>query len=71
MLRCLRECDLLYQIPVIALTTSTSSHDREAIEALGVDYYVVKSFNLDLYMKIGQLIKEVLTAQEQTRGTQA
>src|SRR5215470_3279004 len=28
----LRECDLLYQIPVIALTTSISSRDREVME---------------------------------------
>ena len=67
----LRERDALHEVPVIALTTTASPYDRAAMEALGIDHYVVKSFNLDLYMKIGQLIKEVLIAQEQTRGTEA
>jgi len=39
------------------------------MEALGVNHYVVKPFTLDAYMKVGQLIKEVLAAQQPTKGT--
>jgi len=44
----LREQDLLHQIPVIALTTTSSSYDRAAMEALGIDHYdVVGEFRGD------------------------
>jgi hypothetical protein len=39
------------------------------MEALGVNSYVVKSFPLDGYLYIGQLIKEVLIATQQTKET--
>ena len=65
----LRERAILPQMPVIVLTGSTASRDRVIMETLGVTSYVVKSFTLDGYLYIGQLIKEVLTATQQTRGT--
>ncbi len=64
MLQRLRESDVLHQIPVIALTTSSAPYIRAVMEALGIDYYVVKSFNVDVYMQIGQLIKEILTGKQ-------
>jgi len=64
----LREQRVLHQIPVIALTTTSSSYDRAAMEALGIDHYVVKPFNLDAYMQVGQLIKAVLTARQPPSG---
>jgi CheY-like chemotaxis protein len=67
----LRESNVLPQMPVIALTSSTAPHDRALMEALDIDYYIVKSFNLDGYMHLGQLIKEVLTTPQKTRRTEA
>ncbi len=64
MLQQLRKSDVLHQIPVIALTASSAPYTRAVMEALGVDYYVVKSFNIELYMQIGQLIKEILTGKQ-------
>ena len=67
----LRERNVLPQMPVIAFTTSTAPHDRVIMEALGVASYVVKSSDLARYLQVGQLIKEVLEATQQTREVEA
>ena len=54
---------------VMRSTRFRSLPSRAAMEALGVNHYVVKPFTLDAYMKVGQLIKEVLAAQQPTKGT--
>jgi DNA-binding response OmpR family regulator len=62
LLRRLRKQHILPHMPVIALTDSTAPQDRTSMAALGVDYYIVKSFTLAGFLALGQLIKEVLTA---------
>src|SRR5215813_6399845 len=68
-LQLLRERNVLQQIPVIVLTTSDAPLDRLAMEALHIDRYVVKSSDLDTFMHIGEIIKEVLAEKQNVRGT--
>ena|SRR5262245_38874639 len=67
-LQLLRERNVLQQIPVIVLTTSDAPLDRLAMEALHVDRYLVKSPDLDTFMQVGQIIKELLATKQHMRG---
>jgi len=68
-LRLLQEGNVLQQIPVIVLTTSNTLHDRAVMEVLHVNRYVVKSPDLDTFMQVGQIIKELLATKQRMRGT--
>lgn len=62
-LRCLQERHCLQQMAVIVFSTSGAAYDRQSLEALPVDRYVVKSSNLETFMQIGQIVKDVLAIQ--------
>ena len=47
--------------PVIVISSSDSMQDRERMAALQVAYYFKKPSGLDEYMKLGQIILDVLT----------
>jgi CheY-like chemotaxis protein len=66
-LQVLQGHNTLQQVPVIVFSTSNASPDHAALEALPVDRYVVKSSDLNTFMQIGQVIKEVLTANRGER----
>jgi CheY-like chemotaxis protein len=67
----LREGRALRQVGVIIFSTSNHPHDRAAAEALHVDRYVVKSSDLATFMAVGEVIKEVLAAQQRARKAEA
>jgi len=46
-------------IPVIIVTSSEAATDREAMARLGVDRYFRKPTNLEEFMSIGRVVKEV------------
>jgi CheY-like chemotaxis protein len=49
------------RVPVVILTSSDSPRDREAAIALGASAYVSKPSNLDEFLKLGSLFKEMVT----------
>lgn len=46
--------------PVIIVTSSNSTKDRNRVAALGVDEYFRKPPDFDEFMKLGKIVKEVL-----------
>jgi DNA-binding response OmpR family regulator len=48
------------QVPVVVLSSSTSSHERAIIEKFGIRKQIVKSIDLKEFLKIGPIIKELL-----------
>jgi CheY-like chemotaxis protein len=67
-LRSLQGHDALRGVPVIVFSTSSSPPDRAAVGALPVARYVVKSSDLDTFMQIGQIIKDMLTVSDSSAG---
>ena len=48
---------------VIAMSTSDSAEDRERMARLGADRYFHKPWDYDEFMKLGQLIDELLKSR--------
>lgn len=53
----------LARVPVAVFTSSDSPRDRDAVHSLGIAHYVRKPSNLDAFLGIGKLIKEILTKE--------
>jgi CheY-like chemotaxis protein len=60
-LRAMRACPAFAAVPVVVLTSSSSPRERATFEALGVARHVTKSIELDAFMSIGHVVKEVLS----------
>ncbi|MGA8026659.1 MAG: response regulator [Bryobacteraceae bacterium] len=58
-------------IPVLIVTSSDSPKDRAMAERLGAANYFQKPPDLDRFMKIGALVKEILAATSCDRGQSA
>jgi len=56
----LRENERLSNIPVIILTSSDSPRDRVVASELGATRYLRKPSNLDQFLNLGAVFKEVL-----------
>jgi DNA-binding response OmpR family regulator len=48
------------QVPLVVLSSSTSSHERAKIEKFGIRRQIVKPVELQEFLKIGWIIKELL-----------
>jgi CheY-like chemotaxis protein len=59
-IRRLRASERCGQVPVIVLTASDSPADRQAAEKNAVLHYFRKSANVENYLEIGMLIRQVL-----------
>jgi chemotaxis family two-component system response regulator Rcp1 len=46
--------------PVIVITSSDASRDRERMEALGVARYFRKPLDLDAFLQLGLVVREVM-----------
>ncbi|HEY3840468.1 MAG TPA: response regulator, partial [Bryobacteraceae bacterium] len=46
--------------PVIVISSSEASQDRERMEALGVARYFRKPLDLDAFLELGLVVREVL-----------
>jgi CheY-like chemotaxis protein len=60
-IRRLRASGRCRQTPVIVLTASESPRDRETAERNAVLHYFKKSPNIEAYMRLGPLVKNVLS----------
>jgi CheY-like chemotaxis protein len=59
-LRRLRKSSRCANVPVIVVTSSDAPSDREEVESLGASRYFLKPQNIDEYMKLGSIVREVL-----------
>jgi CheY-like chemotaxis protein len=64
----LRETADLRQVPVVVLTSSDSPRDRLAANRLGVTKFLRKPSNLEQFLSLGAVFKELL--EQTTSGTQ-
>jgi CheY-like chemotaxis protein len=55
------------EVPVVILSSSSSPHERAEIEKFRIVRYIVKPVELEEFLKIGWLIKELL-AESRTGG---
>jgi CheY-like chemotaxis protein len=61
-LRRLRQSRRCANAIVIVSSTSTSPKEQEEVKRLGANRYFVKPSELDEFMKLGDLIRELFTA---------
>ena len=59
-LKMIRSSPRLAHVPVAILTSSDSPRDRHAVDELGVTRYIRKPSELEAFMDIGKVIKELL-----------
>jgi CheY-like chemotaxis protein len=55
--------------PVIVVTSSTAETDRTAVRRLGAEAYFEKPTSLAAYMELGEVVKRILRAAEDGRGS--
>jgi CheY-like chemotaxis protein len=61
-LRAIREKETFSNVPVAIVSSSASPQDRHETDKLGVDRYITKPPNLEEFLKIGQIFRELLFA---------
>jgi chemotaxis family two-component system response regulator Rcp1 len=59
-LRAIRERETFSNVPVAIVSSSASPQDRHETDKLGVDRYITKPPNLEEFLKIGQIFRELL-----------
>jgi CheY-like chemotaxis protein len=59
-LRRLKKSPRCADVPVIVVTSSDAPSDRAEVARLGATRYFLKPQNIDDYMKLGSIVKEVL-----------
>lgn len=59
-LKQLRNSSRAGRIPVIVVTSSSAEVDRTAVQDLGADAYFQKPADLRSYMKLSEIVREVL-----------
>lgn len=70
-LRAIRERQTFSNVPVAVVSSSASPHDRAETGKLGVDRYIRKPSDLEEFLKIGQLFKELLFTRSSREDTKA
>ncbi len=59
-LQAIREGKIFSDVPVAIVSSSASPQDRHETGKLGVDRYITKPPNLEEFLKIGQIFRELL-----------
>jgi CheY-like chemotaxis protein len=59
-LQAIRQSRHLSKIPVVITSSSSSPHDRAKTEHLVVERYIMKPLDLDDFLQIGAVVKQVL-----------
>ena len=60
-LRAIRESGDLAKVPVAIVSSSASPQDLAKTQSLGVQRYITKPPDLDAFLQIGQILREMLT----------
>jgi CheY-like chemotaxis protein len=56
----LRRTTALPRVPIVVLTSSDSPRDRQAVKQLGVTRFLLKPSNLEQFLGLGAVFKELL-----------
>ena len=59
-LQAIRSSRFMADVPIAIVTSSVSSKERDRILSLGVRYYIAKPADLDEFLDIGTVIREML-----------
>ncbi len=59
-LKAIRESQSFYNVPVAVVSSSASPQDRAETSKLGADRYIRKPSDLEEFLEIGQIFKELL-----------
>ena len=59
-LQAIRSSRFMADVPIAIVTSSISSKERDRIISLGVNYYIAKPTDLDEFLDIGILIRDML-----------
>ena len=70
-LRAIRERETFSNVPVAVVSSSASPQDRDETGKLGVDRYIRKPSDLEEFLKIGQIFKELLFTRSSREDTKA
>ena len=60
----IRQTEALSEVPVVVLTSSAAPLERSQVEQLRVARFITKPPDLATYLKIGEVLKEVLLGSE-------
>ncbi|MBL8213583.1 MAG: response regulator [Bryobacterales bacterium] len=60
LLRLIREHEACGQVPVVVMTSSDAPHDRERVKALGAAYYFRKPTDLEEFLGLGRVVRELM-----------
>lgn len=63
-LAAIRQNEHLADVPVAVVTSSAAAVDRSQVELLGVERFITKPPDLGEFLKIGEVLKEVLLGGE-------
>jgi CheY-like chemotaxis protein len=63
-LKRIRESSACADIPVVVFSSSDAANDKQAAYKLGVSRYVRKPSNLDGFLQIGRVLKELLEERD-------
>ena len=69
-LKAIRESQSFYNGASGGVSSSASPHDRAETSKLGVDRYISKPSDLEEFLKIGQIFKELLFTHSPREDTQ-
>jgi|SRR5579883_234100 len=59
-----RRSDKCRAIPVLVVTSSDSTHDRAEAAELGAHHYFRKPSSYDEYLKVGEVLRDILSSRE-------
>jgi CheY-like chemotaxis protein len=62
----IRGNERLERIPVVVFTASESPRDRQEMAALGVDHYLTKPPDLEQFMQVGEMIRQLLEKERRS-----
>jgi CheY-like chemotaxis protein len=60
-LRVIRESPVFAKVPVAVLSSSSSPREREQLSAFNIRQFIVKSPDLEEYLKVGSIVSTLLT----------
>ena len=64
----LRSTGTFANVPIVVLTSSDSPRDRDAAIELGATRFLRKPSDLDQFLQLGAVFKELLTTAKQNQG---
>jgi CheY-like chemotaxis protein len=66
-LQAIRKSDSLAGVSVVVVSSSASPHDLAKTQGLGVERYVIKPPDLEAFLQIGQVFKEMFREKRRTQ----